>query len=221
MRGPIETALAEGKSDLLLAASIGLLLSLIGFVAFGGALYLGICLVIARIHRGYGDPFSIPFIPYFLIYSLAVFVLMVIGLIYRPKDTYYLGIYSRRSRGIWDNPTTLQDDFDRLHASLGFLLVVPNFIRRNLIILRDVLGSGGKPVDPVLASGILLLARNSDRPGTALQTLSPFGEDALRKGIDTLRALGWVRFHKNTGTLSLGRRGTEVLKRTGRTTDVL
>jgi hypothetical protein len=211
IRGVFEEALQAGKKDLLLASTIGLFLSAVGYVVLGGFVYIVILYMLARHHTGPGTGPELSFSMFFFIYTAIVVLLMFMGMYYSPKENYDFGI--RSSRHTIDNPFTYRDDADRAHASLGFLLVIPNFIRLNLVTIKDFITTGGTKLDPDLAGGILVMAKRGSPPGRMLQAYSHFGEKGVAKAIETLKIMRWIRV--KGASVSLTNKGVEILRRAG------
>lgn len=212
-RGVFEEALKAGRKDLLLASVIGLVLSAVGYVVLGGFFYLLLLYMFARGARGADPDPPLSFPVFFAIYTLVVVFLMALGAYYQPKDRYDFGMGGGRHGHVMDNPLTFRDDADRAHANLGFLLVIPNFIRLNLVTLKDFITSGGSGVDPSLAGGILVLAGRSVSPGGILRAHLGHGEKAVARAIDTLKVMRWIRVRG--ASVSITDKGTDVLRRAG------
>jgi len=210
-RGVFEEALRECKKDLLVSAVTGTVLSIVGYVVLGLLVYVFVLYLLSRAVYRRGGSAELSFPIFFALYTLIVAVLMVVGIYYRPKERYDFGYVGRGF--VADRPFTMSDDLDRAHASLGFLLVIPNFIRLNLVTLKDVFTSGGAVVDPVLAGGIIILAQEGALPGRILRVYARHGEEGVSKAIDTLKTLRWVKVDGHL--ISLTRKGLEVLRRAG------
>jgi len=212
LRTILEAALARGRRELAVSSALGLLLSVVGFFLLGAVVYFLILYYTAKWQDARGEPFVLPAGVFFALYSLLFVALVALSVFYRPKDTYNLGL-PMRGGGTVDNPLTFRDDFDRFHMMLGFLLIIPTFVRLNLLGILDHLRSG-KPVrDPSLAAAILLLAKDGTPLGRIASVLFPFGEQALQDALGYLKLLGWIRVHE-TGkyrTASLTERGQDVL----------
>jgi hypothetical protein len=192
LRTILEAALARGRRELAVSSALGLLLSVVGFFLLGAVVYFLILYYTAKWQDARGEPFVFPAGVFFALYNLGL---------------------PMRGGGTVDNPLTFRDDFDRFHMMLGFLLIIPTFVRLNLLGILDHLRSG-KPVrDPSLAAAILLLAKDGTPLGRIASVLFPFGEQALQDALGYLKLLGWIRVHE-TGkyrTASLTERGQDVL----------
>lgn len=208
-RSVFAAALEHGRKDMLVAAVAGTFLSAVGLVVLGGILYLFLLYLFWRLElrEGRGPSFAL----FAGLYVVVVAALTAAGVWYEPKERYYFGLGRRGFRV--DDPTTVSDDLDRAHAALGFLVVIPNFVRLNLSTLKDLVTTRGAPVDPNLAGGILVLAHDGEPPGRMLASYVRFGERGVAKAIDLLRVLRWVavRGHR----VELTGKGMEILRRTG------
>ncbi|GEM_PF-3324346 len=211
IRPQVETALAEGRRDLLVAAVTGTILSAVGFAILGVVVFFLLAYLVSSAGRGRGVMISGSL--FLVLYVAALVLLFVASFYYQPKERYYFGY--RRYGGYGDDPFTLRDDLDRAHAFLGFLLAIPNFIRLNLGTLKDAVATRGAPVEPTLAAGVLLMAQEGTTPGAILSAHTDRGEKAVARALDDLRMLGWLRFDRATGRVGLKSKGVELLRRAG------
>ena len=88
---------------------------------WGALLSFGVMLLLSY---GTSMPNTAPvaFLVFYVVGMLAVFGCL--GRLYMPRNDYYLGLW----HGLFDDFTTIQDDFDRGHLSLGFATAFPNAI---------------------------------------------------------------------------------------------
>ncbi|MHC4598872.1 MAG: hypothetical protein ACYS47_07700, partial [Planctomycetota bacterium] len=205
-------ALVGSVKELLLASVLGTLFSLLGYFALAGVFYFLWIYTISRGGRWKSPLVEVPF-PLFLAgYTVIVLILIVVGIWYRPRESYYFGITSRGRH--FDDPFTLRDDIDRMHAALGCLLVIPNFIRLNLVTLKDLITAGGSRLETDVAAGILVMGQRGAMPGHILKAYFHLGEKGVAKSIDTMRQLGWIRVEGHA--IRLTRKGNDVLAKAGR-----
>ena len=141
LRETVDKALTDSMKELFLTSALGLVLSLVGFIALGAVFYLAWICVLSGGGSGKEPLIDLPFPLILGIYTVVVAILILVGIWYRPRERYYFGVGSRS--GHYDDPTTFRDDIDRLHATVGCLLVIPNFIRMNLVTLKDSIAVGG------------------------------------------------------------------------------
>jgi hypothetical protein len=214
LRGRIDESLMKEVNELGKGAILGMILSAAGYFILGVLLYF----IFLRIAVGTRivNVLTLSFGGFFIFYTLLVAVLMVVGMRYMPKEDYYTG--TRSAFFLGDDPTTLRDDADRGHASLGFLLVVPNFIRMNAINLHNYITSAKPVKNSTLAAAILLLCEEGRAPAELLETLPGigFGEASVKQAVGILQKVDWLEAGKDKETaaplLRLTDKGEQILK---------
>lgn len=216
MRGRVDEAIMKEMQELGRSAILGIILSIAGYIVLGIFIYfilLGLDLAAGvRIV----NTLTLTLGKFFLFYTLISGILMIVGMFYMPKEQYYTGTRSAFFRG--NDPFTLRDDVDRSHSSLGFLLVVPNFIRMNLKNLHNYLTSAKPIKNSTLAAAILLLSEAGRPPQEILQTLQPlgFGEGSVKQAVGFLQKVNWIEVGKDRETgallLRLTDKGDAILK---------
>lgn len=216
MRGRIDEALMKEVKELGRSAILGIILSVAGYIILGIFLYFILLSLDLVAGVRIVNTMTLTLGKFFLFYTLIIGILMIVGMFYMPKERYYTGTRSAFFRG--NDPFTLRDDMDRGHASLGFLLVVPNFIRMNLKNMHNYLTSAKPIKNSTLAAAILLLSEADRPPQEILQTLQPlgFGENAVKQAVGFLQKVNWIEVGKDRETgaplLLLAQKGNEVLK---------
>jgi hypothetical protein len=216
MRGKIDEEIWVEMQELGKSAVLGAVISVVGFFLLGIILYF--------LFLGIENFIDLPMInmrtltigKYFIFYTIIVVILMAVGIYYMPKEEYYTGIRSAFFLG--NDPFTLRDDKDRAHASLGFLLVLPNFIRMNAFNLHNYITSAKPVKNSTLAAAILILSEESTSPPEMLDTLQPlgFGRNAVIQAAGFLQKSDWIEPGKNRETgaplLRLTEKGNQILK---------
>lgn len=190
VRGPIDTALIEEAREEGRQSILGLLLSLGGFLFFGGVLYWILSYLLIRF--GIWPTGNFSFGLFMLFYTGVIAVLMVVGIKYAPRENYYIGM--RMGRNIADDPLTLRDDRDREHIALGFLLIIPNFIFLNLKNAKNYLMSRRPIKNSTLAAAILLCAEWGKPVREIYEELQEvgFGRGAIEDALHYLKLIDWI-----------------------------
>ncbi|MCK5057444.1 MAG: hypothetical protein KAT34_12350 [Candidatus Aminicenantes bacterium] len=214
LRGRIDESLMKEVKELGQSAILGIFLSATGYLILGVLLYF-IFLRIAVSTRIF-NILTLSLGKFFIFYTIIIAILMVVGMYFVPKEEYYTG--TRSAFFLGNDPFTLRDDKDRMHASLGFLLVVPNFIRMNAVYLHNYLTSAKQVKNSALAAAILLLCEEGRPPAEMLQTLQGigFGETTVKQAAGFLQKVDWLEVGKDKETaaplLQLTNKGDQVLK---------
>ena len=212
MRVKVEEEIQKEIREQAKTSALGLLLTFVGFFFLGLMLFIFYAVIFtsARIPEK-----SITLFEFFLIYTAIVTILMVVSLHYKPKDDYNLGI--SRGRGYMDNPFTHKDNLERAHMALGFLLVIPNFIRMNVKTLVNYLTHKNPIQNTTIAGIILLIARNHPPVEEFLPFIRSFGfgEKITKSTLFFLQLVKWidVREKEDESIISPTDKGEEILSR--------
>ncbi len=131
--------------------------------------------------------------------ALGLLTLALLGRAYEPREDYYLGWFG----GYMDDPFTLRDDVDRLHARLGFMVVLPMLL---LGAWADLMGSVWllhPPEDADLAGATELMLAMDLRDRAAIRdALTLRGARDSGRAARLLGHLGLIERHRDGPLLS-------------------
>ena len=125
-------------------------------------------------------------------------MLGLVGCAYAPQDSYYVGIWS----GLIDDPLTLEDDLDRAHYMLGFVVAIPAFLidAYGTLLNERWLWHGLNPREISVASRLLLSLQSADQESQR-EALTSTPRESQAKILRALRSMEFIRIGSQGVTL--------------------